>query len=111
MIQERIRTTTLSRNRILAFAGTTLVATAIQAWFSGRAEAAPPNGCRGYDGCPCCSNSGCCESGCSVLNNCGGVQCWRTCAYEGSTLVSFYCCDWRRSNGSNCICRQNWGPC
>ncbi|HEV7708823.1 MAG TPA: hypothetical protein VGP16_11565 [Asanoa sp.] len=110
MIQERTRTTKLTRNRFLAFAGTALVAAASQAMFPGHAQAAAPNGCHGYNGCPCC-NSNCCESGCTRYNSCGSTSCWRTCAYEGSGLVSFYCCDWKRSNGSFCICRERWGTC
>jgi hypothetical protein len=113
MIQERIRKTTLSRNRMLAFAGTTLVAAAIQAWFPGRAEAAPPNGCSGYDACYCCRNNACCDAGgCDPIKICGGNHCWRTCAYDGSSLVSFYCCDYQhKGNLTVCICRESWGSC
>lgn len=111
MIQEMTRTSRLSRSRLLAYVGTALTGAAISAWFPGRAEAAVPNGCFGYNGCPCCGSNGCCSSGCTRLYTCGGNQCWRTCAYEGSTLYSFYCCDWKLSNGSPCICRQNWGSC
>jgi hypothetical protein len=115
MIQERIRTTRLGRNRFLAFAGTSMVAAAVQAWFPDRAEAAAPNGCYGLNGCPCCTNTGCCAKNCKGLTICGGAHCWHTCAYEGSTLVSFNCCDYKYTNSSggtsNCICRNNWGSC
>ena len=116
MIQERIRTTKLARNRFLAFAGTTMVAAAVQAWFPDRAEATPPNGCSGLDGCPCCTSWSCCANNCRGLFICGGNHCWRTCAYEGSTLRSFDCCDYIYTNPNNgldydCICRLNWGSC
>jgi hypothetical protein len=110
MIQHRIRTTKLARSRFLAYVGTAMVAGAVQAWFPNVAEASPPNGCSGYDSCPCCSGAGCCGPGCSNIYTCHGAQCWRTCAYESSALISFDCCDYD-VNASSCICRQNYGSC
>lgn len=110
MIVEHVKKTRLTRNRFLAIAGATLVGVASNAWFPGRAEAAPPNGCYGYNGCSCCSATSCCASGCSKLYTCGGKQCWTTCAYLGSTLTRFDCCDYSR-NGSPCICRVNYRAC
>jgi hypothetical protein len=109
MIVEHVKKTRLTRSKFLAVAGATLVATASKAWFPGRAEAAP-DGCSGYPTCSCCSASSCCGSGCSALYTCGGRQCWTSCAYLGSTLYRFDCCDYRK-NGTACICRVNLRPC
>ncbi|GGO66698.1 hypothetical protein [Nonomuraea cavernae] len=109
MIVEHVRKTRLSRSKFLAVAGATLVGVATKAWFPGRAEAAP-NGCSGAPTCGCCSSTKCCSSGCSNATTCGGKQCWTSCAYIGSTLYRFDCCDYWNS-GSLCICRVNLRPC
>lgn len=105
----------MGRRRSVALAGATMVAFASQVFFpeTSQAAAAPPNGCFGYDGCPCCSGTSCCSSGCSGCSNCGcptGGQCWYSCAYIGSTLYRIRCCDYRRGSGY-CICRGILGSC
>ncbi|MEV6862870.1 hypothetical protein AB0M44_17950 [Streptosporangium subroseum] len=108
MIIEQVRKTRLTRNKFLAVAGATLVGVASNAWFPGRAEAAPA-GCQGAPTCPCCNATTCC-SGCTKATTCGGKQCWTTCAYIGSTLYRFDCCDYYRASAL-CICRVNLRPC
>lgn len=112
-ILENVR---FGRNRLLAGAGATLTAVAARMWFPDVSMAAPPNGCQGWNRCSSCSGATCTSSGCKKQTCCcppGGVadQCWQTCAYEGSTLYRFKCCDWRTSAGVNCICRGFVGPC
>ena len=104
------------RNRLLAGAGAAMVAAATRMWFPDVGEAATPNGCFGYDRCPSCSGTSCTASGCTRRTCCcppSGVanQCWQTCAYEGSTLYRFSCCDWTTRAGAGCICRGYIGPC
>lgn len=102
----------ITRNRFLAISGATLTSLATGAWFAQEAQACSvPNGCHGYCQCSCCSGSSCCGGCTAVTTACeSGGQCWYTCAYWGSTLYKFRCCDWRK-NGSNCICRGTIGPC
>lgn len=104
------------RSRLLAGGGAVLTALATRMWFADAVVAAPPNGCFGYDRCPSCSGATCTSSGCTRLYCCcppSGVanQCWQTCAYEGSTLYRFKCCDWTTSSGTRCICRGYVGTC
>ncbi|WP_214416060.1 hypothetical protein [Sphaerisporangium fuscum] len=109
MIVEHVKKTRLTRNRFLAVAGATLVGVATSAWFPGRAEAAP-DGCYGAPGCSCCSATTCCSSGCTSAYTCGGKHCWTSCAYLGSTLYRFDCCDYYKG-GNLCICRVNNRAC
>ncbi|MEV1004182.1 hypothetical protein [Nonomuraea sp. NPDC050202] len=109
MIVEHVKKTRLTRSKFLAVAGATIVGVASNAWFPGRAEAAP-DGCYGYPSCSCCSATTCCASGCTKRYSCGGKQCWTTCAYLGSTLYRFDCCDFTKS-GAGCICRVNHRAC
>lgn len=103
----------LGRRRLLAGASAMLAAFGARAWFPERAAAVtPPNGCYGYDACSCCSGSTCCRSDCrGGFYGChSNAQCWTTCAYDGSTLYRFRCCDW--AFGSRiCICRARLGLC
>jgi hypothetical protein len=110
MIVEQAQKTRLSRNKFLAAAGATLVGVATKAWFPGRAEAAPA-GCYGAPTCSCCNATRCCSSGCTNAYSCGGNHCWTTCAYLGSSLSRFDCCDFYTSGGSLCICRVNYRAC
>ncbi|MFI7705263.1 hypothetical protein [Nonomuraea sp. NPDC049480] len=110
MIVEHVKKTRLTRNRFLAAAGATLVGVATHAWFPGRAEAAPA-GCSGYPTCTCCSATSCCFANCAKTNTCGGKACWTSCAYLGSTLYRFDCCDYYSRSAGTCICRVNHRPC
>lgn len=110
-----IKGSRLTRNRFLAVTGSTLAAMAVSIWFPREAAEAScyiPNGCHGYCQCSCCSGSHCCRSDCrGGYYGCeSGTQCWYTCAYSGSTLLKFKCCDWGTNNG-NCICQGYVGPC
>jgi hypothetical protein len=107
------RTKALTRNRFLAGAGTVLTGLASNWFFAADANAVvPPEGCYGYDACSSCSGPTCTSAGCKrVVGNCTvGQQCWTSCAYIGSTLYRFQCCDWNAS-GHLCICRSALSPC
>jgi hypothetical protein len=102
------------RSRFLGAASAALGAVAAKLWFPERAAAAAPNGCYGYDACSCCNGSRCCRGDCRGGNyGChSGGQCWYTCAYSGSSLVKFKCCDFGfGGGGAACICRGTVGPC
>jgi hypothetical protein len=102
----------LGRRKLLAGASAAMAGLATKLWFPERASAAPPNGCFGYNGCSCCSGSTCCRSDCrgGTYGCPSGGQCWTTCAYDGSILYRFRCCDWG-TGGSPCICRARLGAC
>jgi hypothetical protein len=111
-----LRSVPFSRNRFLATAGAVLVAAATRLWFAKPALAVIPNGCFGWHWCPSCSGTTCTASGCTKETCCCppdnvANQCWQTCAYWGSQLSRFYCCDWRTSGGTGCICRGYVGLC
>jgi hypothetical protein len=103
----------LGRRRLLAGASAALAALGARLWFPERAAAAPPNGCFGYNACSCCSGTRCCRSGCrGGYYGCpSGGQCWNTCAYDGSQLYRFRCCDWAYGTSGRCICRGRLGLC
>lgn len=110
-----IEATPLGRNRLLARASSVVIAAAASVWFPAQAAAcSPPQYCTVFCQCACCNGSTCCEP-CCLSGNYGcpsGGQCWETCAYYGSTLVKFQCCDWGSWCGANrCICRKTIGPC
>ncbi len=108
-----INSAPLSRNRLLARAGTVLAAVATTWWFPGVADAVvAPGGCHGYNQCSACSGSKCTRSDCrgGYFGCESGSQCWTTCAYVGSTLVKITCCDWGYTGG-DCICRSIDGSC
>jgi hypothetical protein len=88
------------RSRFLGAASVALGGLASRLWFPERAAAAVPNGCYGYNGC----RGG--YYGCK-----SGGQCWCTCAYYGSTLTEFKCCDYAYGSTGPCICRGTVGPC
>ena len=106
------KTSSLTRNRFLAGAGTVLAGVAGSWFFPNAAEAAVPEGCHGLNACSSCSGATCTASGCTrLVGACSpGQQCWTTCAYIGSVLYRFQCCDWTR-NGAGCICRSALKPC
>ncbi len=113
--KEVVDSVPMSRNRWLAWAGSSLVALAATAWFPQQAFADnPPPYCHGAGQCACCNGSTCCEFCCfSGYYGCeSGTQCWYTCAYYGSQLVKIICCDWgARCHTSVCICSTTVGPC
>jgi hypothetical protein len=107
------KTGSLTRNRFLAGAGTVLTGLAGSWFFANAADAVtPPEGCYGYNACPSCSGATCTGSSCTrLVGNCSpGQQCWTSCAYIGSVLYRFQCCDWVH-NGADCICRSALRPC
>jgi len=111
--ESAFRSAKLGRSRFLAGAGTLLTGWAAGWFFPAEASAVvPPEGCYGYDACPCCSGPTCCTPGCTrVLDNCSpGQQCWNACAYIGCCIYRFQCCDWN-SSGKACICRSALAPC
>lgn len=111
MIVEHVKKTRLTRNRFLAAAGATLVGVATNAWFPGRAEAAPAGCAPDFPTCSCCTSTSCCHANCTKSNSCGGKPCWTSCAYIGSTLYRFDCCDYTSRSGAVCTCRVNYRAC
>lgn len=112
---EIVEAVPLSRSRFLAKVGTAMVMAAAAGWFPRQAQACYiPSPCTTWCQCNCCNGSTCCEW-CCLGGNYGcasGGQCWYTCAYDGSTLYKFRCCDWGSNCGfTRCICRANVGPC
>ncbi len=92
------------RNRFLRVAGATLFGTAISVMLPTESAMAYPDACYGFAECPCCYHEICCESGCMNVGYLGcysGQQCWYAQASNG---IYYKCCDWKRSNGSPCLC-------
>jgi hypothetical protein len=110
----------VTRSRVLAGMGAALTAAALRLWFPETASALypTPNGCYPAGsqlGCTSCSGSTCTPGCTASKGSCPPYQptsqCWITCAYEGSTLYKFRCCDWVNSSHQFCECRGYIGPC